>query len=340
MHAMRSLDVARGTLTALLASGSLAALVSAQLSCSVLSGLSEYRIDEAGEICTDGVDDDGDTFVDCADPGCGAFSCAPLAGGFEGPFLVYEGPYSGPPPACADGSTPALFVSGAAPDAACSPCACGAATGACLVPALECSATADCAMPSTIEPLLDACVDAALPGASCRHDPFVPDPASLACDVTGGEVVGDAFDVRLALCSTRGEGCDGGACLPIDATARRCVRASGDVACPGGYPDKRLVHSSGADTRACSPCSCELETSPTCVGGQLTLSAPGCAGAPLATTPQSGVCSTLPGIAAGDYGVEVTPATLAGGSCGTPSVSIPSGEVTVPDTSTLCCEAP
>jgi hypothetical protein len=350
---MRSLDAARGWLgwlgslggpstsrLAALLAGSLA-LVGAQPSCSTISGLYDYRVDQTGEGCTDGVDDDGDALVDCADPECGAFSCAPRESGWEGPFLVYEAPYAAASPGCADGSTPELFVSGARPEAACSACVCGEPTGVCLVPSLECGAAADCSAPATVEPMLDVCVDATLPGGGCTHAPFEPDQASLACGTTGGEVVGQAFEVRVALCSTRGEGCEGGgACLPVDPSARRCVRAAGDLVCPSGYVDKRLVHSAGTDTRSCSPCSCALESSPSCEGGRFSLFAPGCAGASIATTPEGGACAALPGVAAGDYGVEVIPAALTGGTCGTPSVSIPSGEITVPDTSTLCCELP
>jgi hypothetical protein len=81
------------------------------------------------EDCLDGVDDDGDSQVDCEDSDCAAFECVPeLPPGWEGYFRVHDAAYPNPAPsACPDASAPTSYVSGPA-TAQCDTCACGALT--------------------------------------------------------------------------------------------------------------------------------------------------------------------------------------------------------------------
>ncbi|MEJ7732155.1 MAG: hypothetical protein WKG00_23470 [Polyangiaceae bacterium] len=51
-----------------------------------------------GEECGNGVDDDGDDQIDCADGECTDFTCAPgVPDGWRGYFAVYAGPTAGAP---------------------------------------------------------------------------------------------------------------------------------------------------------------------------------------------------------------------------------------------------
>ncbi|HEY4116857.1 MAG TPA: hypothetical protein VGM56_03325 [Byssovorax sp.] len=52
----------------------------------------------AGEDCTNGVDDNGDGKVDCADPKCAGYSCVnAIPAGWTGYFALYDGPPGGDP---------------------------------------------------------------------------------------------------------------------------------------------------------------------------------------------------------------------------------------------------
>ena len=81
----------------------------------------------SGEQCLNGIDDDGDQLVDCADPDCkgAGYQCSPNPpAGWSGPFAFYDGPSA---PACPS-SFSNEFANGGigflGPPAACSKCTC------------------------------------------------------------------------------------------------------------------------------------------------------------------------------------------------------------------------
>jgi hypothetical protein len=58
-------------------------------------------VSQGAEDCTNGVDDDCNGKVDCADPACGAFTCiAPVPSGWLGPVALWQGPSGSAHPSC------------------------------------------------------------------------------------------------------------------------------------------------------------------------------------------------------------------------------------------------
>lgn len=87
------------------------------------------------EDCTDGVDNDGNGKIDCADPGCTVgFSCHnPVPTGWTGHYALADGTFAALPGSCPGSTYPNPFYAGyRSPNAAppqCSACSCGAPQG-------------------------------------------------------------------------------------------------------------------------------------------------------------------------------------------------------------------
>jgi hypothetical protein len=134
--------------------------------------------------------------------------------------------------------------------------------------------------------------------------------------------------------TTTPDGCDAGeVCAPRPVGGEMCIVSAGDVACPGsGWNAKHLRHTSFADTRDCSACSCGGATS-TC-GGTLFFTDPGSsncgAGSFLVDTVNAGACSALDDASYMQY--QPSPS----GTC-PPSGGALSGDVTLDGTATYCC---
>lgn len=86
------------------------------------------------EDCLNGMDDNGDGDIDCADAKCGEFSCvSAVPDTWTGHFVLFDGPPGMDPdcPSSFPGTTNAFLGNGSldAPPADCSPCTCGGPTG-------------------------------------------------------------------------------------------------------------------------------------------------------------------------------------------------------------------
>lgn len=65
------------------------------------------RPDGGGELCDNGVDDDGNGKVDCEDPACGDYECVEVPPeGWDGPYRIREVPFDDPTKPCAGGAEP------------------------------------------------------------------------------------------------------------------------------------------------------------------------------------------------------------------------------------------
>ncbi len=195
--------------------------------------------DDAEEVsCFDGVDNDRDGLVDCADPGCAAVaSCvAEIPDGWTGHAMLYDGDPASPPAGCSGVWTNELVAGRSAPSgtgASCSACGCASPSGG------SCAAVGG-----------DATVS---PPSAAR--------VGIACTMAATEPAA---------------GCTAGACLPTpagDYVTGLCIYHSGEVACPAGaFGDRHVFYAGTLDTRGCEACACGAPTAGACAasGGEPT----------------------------------------------------------------------
>lgn len=232
------------------------------------------------ELCTNGVDDNGDSLVDCADPACGAgYRCvpAPPAGFSEVFALSTVGP--GLSPTCGGSYTvpqmSGLYQEPAAAPAACD-CQCSPNSEVCRV-AMDFYEGSQCQ--GTSWPLTGAdrlrsgrCEDVyfsklGTPGSeSLRASVQAPANTNGRCTATNVTLPEVAWAVTGRGCApdpTSAAGCTAGSCLPNppQSLGPLCVSQAGDVVCPAAFPTKRLFYTDVVDTRACE-CGCSV-TCPT-----------------------------------------------------------------------------
>jgi hypothetical protein len=118
-----------------------------------------------------------------------------------------------------------------------------------------------------------------------------------------------------------------------------CVRQAGDVACPSGWPVRRLFFDEMADGRSCSGCACSAPTGSVCLVSISLASDATCSGFPLqgavVTSEKPTSCHDLP------PGVALTSKAAAfiayePGAC-EPTGGETVGEVFPSDPVTFCC---
>jgi len=306
------------------------------------------------EDCTNGIDDDGNGLIDCADPACTAgFMCVPaVPAGFTGPGEVFDGPGTSPP--CDPQYTKDYLAGYATPQCpvSCGTCTCGSPTGVtCTNPRfLIGTATSKCAGGVI---LADGCnaIDSGATnyattagvasGGSCTIVPGTPSIPPVTSN-TGHLCSGSAKG---------GLGCQTGyVCWPKPQTPflpQACVFASGDLTCPStGYTAKRSYYDSpnAKDTRACtSSCGgCDTVSGATCKASIYFSTRTAClvGGRPdLIAVPSA--CQALPvNVPAGVPNVSPTAATVTGGSCTPTGTMTPAGGCVPTGNPTTACCAP
>ncbi len=258
------------------------------------------------EDCQNGMDDDGDTLIDCKDTAdCADYACVnSIPNGWAGYFQLYEGTVAGDP-GCSVGF-PMDAYSGNfnlnAPAANCSDCLCGNAQGqVCDPPDLINVLDAPCgSSPTQILPLTmpfgwSGCTSPVNVNGGyyypagllvCGPDSLQPCAVAVSADVptvTGGSCVSsggggmvppavwDGFAHACNGAITTGKGCNlGQTCLPkpkAPNTAAICIKRSGDFNCPAGqFNTKHVFYDDFTDSRACSACSCDAPSGGTCAG--------------------------------------------------------------------------
>ena len=223
------------------------------------------------EDCLDGIDNDEDGAIDCADADCTAgFTCLEIIPDGWTRVILQRG--NGIPPAatpCADGTTPELLFTDPAGPAECAACSCGPLAGTtCNLPGLLCfqnSATcAGTALDLTSQVVAAECSKPDLGGA-----------ATISCQLYGKNVVNEMGEcapsiadfpnkdpwlgwVRACPFATAegGGGCVGGACIPKpEAGFSTCIRKTGTDICPAGWNGVE-AYASVKDERGCAACSC------------------------------------------------------------------------------------
>jgi hypothetical protein len=170
--------------------------------------------------CFDGIDNNGDGLVDCADPTCAsAAACVAAApAGWTGHAVLYDGATAGAPTCAAPFATDLMpgRAGLSAAVAVCSACTCGPSNGG------------------------------ACPAAGGAKIVSAPMFARIGIGCAGGP----AATV----------GCTGTVCQPRPAppfAAGLCVHQAGDVACPAGpFTDRHVFFAGVNDTRGCTACAC------------------------------------------------------------------------------------
>lgn len=231
------------------------------------------------EDCQDGLDNDLDGAVDCADSDCTVgFTCTDSAPTGWTNVALDQG-LGAPPVAmpCDNGSMPESLFTGPAGPPECSACTCGALTGTtCKAPGLACFlgsggcnfgqqdwtnnfANGNCAKPDIgfniqLSCRLTSTTSVDQPG-SCM--PSTSDFANK--DTWAGWVQACAITTSPGGCAT------GSVCTPKPTgTQSLCIRQDGQQMCPTGW-NAVEAYVDGTDDRTCATCSCAAN--PTCTGG-------------------------------------------------------------------------
>ena len=217
------------------------------------------------EDCLNGLDDDGDSAVDCADDDCSSHTCVSVPAGWLGPVAVYDGPRD-VPEACVGAYDAAAFEGGAGLstlDATCEACRCEVTESQCRARArLTCFVpTAPYADDSPFD-CARVEYESAATVRDVRFEAFYED-----CTPSGDqpELSASEWSQQTRACGlgATGSGCAtaADACVPaIPAVARLCMYQEGSIPCPQGYGERFLRYTS-ADDRRCDSC-CGKATRP------------------------------------------------------------------------------
>jgi hypothetical protein len=230
----------------------------------------------SGEDCTDGVDNDGNGLIDCADPACQPdYECVPAApSGWQGYYQVKTGPPASPVEACPDGSMPEQYDHEPGGPVSCNPCSCGALTGAECHQTLLCWSSASCPGWPTqaFTGVNTQCQNVPGQYASCQMLDNLKLAKEGSCPASGGTVTSTPpiFAQRADACTVPATGAG---CEPAHACVRRptqtgqvCIAVTGEEACPSAWPSPIVGFDGGTDSRSCSPCTC-AKPSASCGGG-------------------------------------------------------------------------
>jgi hypothetical protein len=328
----------------------------------------------ATEDCSNGLDDDGDKAIDCADSECGdqGYTCitsAPV--GWTGYFALYTAA-SGNLPECPGefpSTIPYTGKSGlVAFQAACTKCSCGAVENeACDLPNLITVFEKTCGNAGAAVSPNNLSVPASWDG-SCYGVGNAPG-GQLSCGANMNEkcntsVKADAPTVTVGSCAASGGeaaiepvswmvlgkacgnapaggGCGASqVCQPTPATPFKsglCIYKDGEQAsCPGQpFTDRHVFYEDAQDTRACSECSCDAPKGGKCTATIRVHTTANCTDA-VPTQFQAGSCGSLPAANGPVFGREATNITVTPGTC-VPKGGAPTGAVVPTSATTFCC---
>lgn len=318
--------------------------------------LADGTCNGGAEDCANGMDDNCNMLVDCADPVCqgAGYTCAdapPM--GFTGPVAYWEGMSTMmAPPACASPyngmATNLTSGLGAAPAQCGCTCsgpgqeACGNASGqlwdgngqctlACSggigLPANFC-VNIGCLGPGS------GYTSASFPKFPAQNGSCSGNPSKTVPPVTWSNV---ARTCPFNLPSQQG-GCGASKlCVttPGSPFGGPCIVQAGDLACPAAYPTKHLQYGSVNDTRSCTACACTYNPG-TCNGSVSFYTQSGCNGftgnIAIGTACSAvAIGSTASLQSSGNYFVSPL------GSCSAGAVSA-NGTATPSSPMTICCK--
>lgn len=281
----------------------------------------------------------------------GGCACVPApAGGWTGPVAFWEAigqPPPAPPP-CA-GDYPATLHDGHAnPDAPPSSCTCacdapaGLACGAVTITQHDNNCLGTC---GTLSVPAGKCIDVTRCGNGWDIGTVSLGAGACAPKVSNTLTPPWSWRSAVRVCGATSAG-PAGACAATEVCARlpaapfagaACLVATGDIACPAGYPARHVVFDGAVDTRDCA-CACDAPTGVDCNTGVhvRTWDQPGCAGS------KKDDWNSLPRACAGTnpdgatMSVDLLTVAPKGGVCA-PSAAMPVGAVMPQNPTTVCC---
>jgi hypothetical protein len=318
------------------------------------------------EDCQNGVDDDEDNLIDCADPACTAFACATTPLGWTGPVALWSGT-SGNAPACPTAYPSDLLDAHdnlVVPPYTCPSCTCTPQNASCSDLTFWFDTTTGCSSSSAwlaIARVGGSCSPLFLghgkpDGGTARSSQLKPGnyvTGTCVANQTTPQFTNPSWGTDVLACgggTTSGGGCGAGQCVPKPVApfnTKLCIFRPGINACPSSYPNEMpstanpQYYAAFVDGRTCSQCTCGA---PSC-GGTITTYTDGtCGGANATVVDMTGGCTTLP--------ADPTMATLPGGEledtrsirwtnaapvCGNVTSSLQGG--VTPDTPvSVCCQ--
>jgi hypothetical protein len=254
----------------------------AGVGCSLAGLDSEYGVDgatgaEGGgdacnrpENCTNGVDDNCDGLVDCADPECtgAGYACTAAAVQSGWTFVAYSATTRPVCPASYGAQVQAVIGKVAGQAASCS-CSCSGTEAVCGGNVTLQAYPSGCTSDTNLNlPVNDGiCSETSVPsGYSFQLANPASQPIQGTCSGSGIVANGPptpTFDMgaTCGVSTSLGAGCGAGACAPpTGASFKPCIVHPGNVACPQlGFTQQILVSTGNpgyVDTRACSDCPC------------------------------------------------------------------------------------
>ena len=305
-----------------------------------------------GEDCANGMDDNCNTLVDCADPVCqgAGYSCtdAPPTG-WSGPVAFWEAMAMAP--GCS-GTYNGTATKGQAGLSA-SPAMCGCT---CSGPGNESCPTANggvydgngtCSVncPGSVPvPSGGGCVNFGCSAtlASVLYGKFGATGGSCSANPTQS-VPAVSWSTAARTCAwglTNQQGGCGANKLCVTAPsspfAGPCVMQAGDLACPMGYPTKHIEYASVSDTRGCSSCTCTLNAG-TCNGSLIFYKSGNCQGGVVGTYGLGQPCTAVTNQGTASVASNASYYVLPAGSCAAQGGQ-PQGSATPSSPTTICCK--
>jgi hypothetical protein len=311
------------------------------------------------EDCTNGIDDNCNGLVDCADPECtsdaGQFSCSTLPAVPGWTIVAYD---SNGRPACPANFAiaPSNVIAGASGGADDCGCNCTNTTPASCTGAWAWTtkgATAACGTPPTsgINPIANgACVNTATDPlnptyyfiGAANSVATTPGACTGTSAVTGTPAITESGMGETCALPKAGGGCGTGAvCAPrVPSGFQRCGVPSTGTSCPTGLLTL-TVYTGRDDTRSCGGCACGTVDLACNVTGMQFWSNADCMGG---VYDMSTSCQLVNGSSLGDTGGNSVSyrADLSTNNqqstCAVTSASQPNGSVTPTGAITVCCE--
>jgi hypothetical protein len=340
-----------------------------------VSSTSSSTATQAGsESCTNGVDDNGDGKVDCADATCGAYACvSAVPATWTGYFTLFDGE-PGKDPGCPDTFPTESYLGNAtlsAPSATCPDCSCAPPQEqSCTLPDLFVS-NSSCAAQQTLPSACGFPVSIVVDG-TCNNLDFLQggdntcaNPVGTTCPtgnqpcnasitvkpptMSGGKctpiqpmqtVVPPAWKVLGRACgqTNPGKGCNvGQVCLPEVSAPYQpgiCIQKQGVNACPAAFPNQHIYYDSFTDDRKCAPCQCGPPTGASCTTSVTIYTDSACT-LPVASIP-AGNCKDISGNPR-LYGRKTVNTKIIPGSC-QPSGGQAIGMAMPVGPTTFCCK--
>jgi hypothetical protein len=304
------------------------------------------------EDCTNGIDDNCDDLVDCADPECsgdaGAYSCTILPADDGWSLVAFQAGSAACPPYF--GTTPTPVYSNVVGDSNSCGCNCTNTQPATCGGAWAWSSlgTASCGtVPNSGGNPVDNGACQSSNGVDNLNDTFVFQGAPNNVGTIAGACSATATPTQPPLTKVSGETCAlpafgkgcgvGAVCAPkVPSSFHRCSLSSSEATCPTGFDLTSLV-TGYTDTRGCSGCSCGTVDLGCNVTGMRFFAGAGCTGG---SYDMKTACTSESGLPGGNsYSFQADLYTSASGTeCTVTSPSNPTGNVTTTGAEIVCCE--